>query len=98
MRKIFCAAFIIALILSLAGMSCANDNEKNIQAWDLDKMIHPELKKDFSKANKQIITPENINDVREFFAKLRSFPPKDPAVDIDDEVLNKGFCPQSLHA
>ena len=89
MSKNFCMIFIIAIIFAFVGLSYAE--EKEIKAWDIDKMIHKDLKSYFTKTPEMNITPETLDDIRKESVKTRPLLENDPAVEISDELINKDF-------
>ncbi|MBQ6774222.1 MAG: alpha/beta hydrolase [Synergistaceae bacterium] len=81
MRKSF---YVLILALSLAFV--AGSNAQEFKAWNLDEMIHPDLKQSFLKSPRVDITPENLEEVRQSFASFAR-PHEDPAVEIHNEII-----------
>lgn len=90
MRKNF-YGFLLVLSLVIISMSsvCSYSQEsEEFNAWNLDEMIHQDLKQVFSKKVPENFTHENILEVQKRFVLDPESLPKDPAVEIHDEILD----------
>ena len=85
-RKSF---YALVIILSLVIISTANAQE--FKAWDIDKMIHQDLKQSFMNKAQEIITPENISEVQKKFIIDPDTLYKDPAVEVHDEFIGNNL-------
>ena len=87
MIKKFGIAFILIATLA-AGVSSSEE----FKPWDLNKMIHPELKEQFIKMPEITISTKNLealDNLRKNFVILADNCPTDDSVEVSDEVVNK---------
>ena len=83
MKKLLLAAFMVCMIF-LTGISSA----ENIEAWNLNDMITPQLKEDFVNMSNMEITAETLADVRKIFTARINALPKDKAVKVYNEMIS----------
>ncbi len=81
MRKIFLA---FLLVIALCNVSSANE----IQPWNLNERITPELKQNFMALPEMPITAETLNAAQELFIVKPEDLPKDEAVEVHDEMIS----------
>ncbi|MBQ3653119.1 MAG: alpha/beta hydrolase [Synergistaceae bacterium] len=77
----------LAFVLLLGLMSCASYAGE----WNLDEMIHPELKEGLKKVPYFELTPETLGLLREVLAGNPDLLPKDESVDVRNEYLPSGL-------
>lgn len=87
--KEFCVfSLMLTLIFTLtAGTSSA----EIFTAWNLDKMIHPQLKEGLKKVPHFELTPESLIALRQILAGNPEMLPKDDSIDVRNESLASGL-------
>ena len=87
--KEFCIFFLmLTLIFTLtAGTSSA----EIFTEWNLDDMIHPQLKEGLQKVPHFELTPESLVVLRQILAGNPELLPKDDSVDVRNESLTSGL-------
>ena len=75
---------VLVLVLGLTAGMCSGEQ---IAAWDLDKMVCPELAKRFLALPKLNISAETLSDTRKNFARTADSRPQDKAVEVSDEMV-----------
>ena len=83
MKKIL----MLLLVLVTGTIASAED----FTAWDLNDMIHPQLREYFLKAPEMNITAQTLNAVRKFFEIDSKSLPKDDAVEFHDEIIGSNL-------
>lgn len=85
MRKILIAALLVTALT--AGIASADD----IEAWNLNERIHPELKEMFMKTPEMTITDETLPAMRKNFIFAPEALPKDESVEVHNEMINSNL-------
>ncbi|MBR1658465.1 MAG: alpha/beta hydrolase [Synergistaceae bacterium] len=83
--KIFCA--LILILFMLPSVSSAKD----FTAWNLNDMIHPQLKEGLMKVPYFELTPETLGTLRKVLAGNPELLPKDDSVDVRNEIIGSNL-------
>lgn len=80
----------LALIIFLA-IAYGTSSSETFTEWNLNDMIHPELKEGLMKVPYFELTPETLVTLREILAGNPESLPKDDSVDVHNETLRSGL-------
>ena len=82
--------YFLMVAIFLAFTACTSSAE-TFTEWNLNEMIHPELKEGLMKIPYFELTPETLVTLREVLAGNPEMLPKDDSVDIRNETLTSGL-------
>ena len=93
MKKIL----VLLLLFGMLASGCTGEDTaalkqgEEIAAWNLDEMIHPQLKEEFMKLPEMVLTRDSLAEARKAVTPSPESLPKNERIEVYDEIIGNGL-------